>query len=411
MLSITQRHQVGTYFVSFFSFGLIISTLGIALPYLAQHANVSIGKAALLFTMNSIGFLFGSLISGALYDVMKGKYLLAIAWLIASFTTYMLPILSTFFFMCILNILFGIANSTLVVGCNTLITRVDKEKTSSLLPAMHVVNGVGAFLTPVLFTLVIQRTGDVVVSYHIYSAFFLFLAIFVLFTPNHTMVKVRKSKNKDITHTRHANTLSILLLALMAFVYVGSEISFNGWIFTFMKIQFPFFGGNAGYVSAAFWFFMTLGRILFTKMGNYYTVRNLMLFTISGASIGLALIACFPSMFYVVWIGTALTGFFMGSIFPFMLSFGDQTIGMSGKLSGVLFAGTSFGGMLLPYVNGQIFEKFSPAMVMISILTTILITFTIFFILRIIVPQHAKEVKHISLRTVYEPPLITNSDK
>jgi hypothetical protein len=84
---------------------------------------------------------------------------------------------------------------------------------------------------------------------------------------------------------------------------------------------------------------------------------------------------------------------------------------MSGKLSGVLFAGTSFGGMLLPYVNGQIFEKFSPAMVMISILTTILITFTIFFILRIIVPQHAKEVKHISLRTVYEPPLITNSDK
>ncbi len=85
MLSLKQRHQVVTYFVSFFSFGLLISTLGIALPYLAQHANVTLGEAALLFTMNSIGFLFGSLISGALYDVVKGKYLLSIAWVIVAF--------------------------------------------------------------------------------------------------------------------------------------------------------------------------------------------------------------------------------------------------------------------------------------------------------------------------------------
>ena len=210
--------------------------------------------------------------------------------------------------------------------------------------------------------------------------------------------------------TKDNSIILIILLALIAFVYVGSEISFNGWIFTFIKTQFPSFGGNAGYVTAAFWLFMTLGRVLFTKLGEHYKVRNLMLFTICGASIGLAIITIFNSMFYMVWIGTALTGLFMGSIFPFIISFGDQTIGISGKLSGVVFAGTSFGGMLLPYVNGQIFEKFSPSSAMFSMMITIIITFILFFILYLIAPPNEKEVRHIALKTVYEPPIITGAD-
>lgn len=407
MLTVKKRHQVVTYFVSFFSFGLLISTLGIALPYLADHASVSLGDAALLFTMNSIGFLFGSLISGALYDVMKGKYLLALAWIIASIASFLLPILSVFLYMCILNIFFGFANATIVVGCNTLITRIDDEKTSSLLSFMHVVNGIGAFLTPIIFTLIIQRTGDVVLSYQIYSIFFLILAVSVLFTPNHEMRKEKKSGEDVVAPVVHNNIFPVLLLALIAFIYVGTEISFNGWIFTFMRVQFPSFGGNAGYVTAAFWFFMTLGRILFTKLGNYYKVRALMLLTIGGASVGLALISFFPSMFSLVWIGTAITGFFMGSVFPFLISFTDQTIGITGKMSGVLFAGTSFGGMLMPYINGQIFENIRPSAAMFSMLCTIILTFIIFFVLYNITPQSAKEVKHISLKTVYEPPMIT----
>ncbi len=407
MLTVKKRHQVVTYFISFFSFGLLISTLGIALPYLAEHAKVSLGDAALLFTMNSIGFLFGSLISGALYDVMKGKYLLAFAWFVVAISSFLLPILTLFFYMSLVNIFYGFANATIVVGCNTLITRIDDEKTNSLLSTMHVINGIGAFLTPIIFTLFIQRTGDVVLSYHIYAIFFLLLGVFVLFTPNHENNQKKRDVSEEVATNTQSNVILILLLSSIAFVYVGTEISFTGWIYTFMRVQFPSFGGNAGYVTAAFWLFMTLGRVLFTKLADYFKVRVLMLFTIGGAALGLSIISFFPNMFYMVWIGTAVAGLFMGSVFPFLISFTDQTIGISGKMSGVLFAGTSFGGMLMPYINGQIFETFRPPTAMMSMLSTIVITFFIFLILYNIVPQSDKEVKQIAHKTVYEPPLIT----
>ncbi|NCB02660.1 MAG: MFS transporter [Spirochaetia bacterium] len=408
-VTITQRHQVVSYYLSFFSFGLIISTLGIALPYLADHAGVSLGDAALMFTMNSLGFLFGSLITGYLYDVVRGKYLLSFAWILAAGSTYFLPILSSLTLMCAVNVVFGFANSTIVVGCNTLITRVDKEHTTSLLSAMHVVNGVGAFLTPILFTLVITKTNDVVSAYHIYSFFFLFLAIFVLFTPIH-IKKEKKREKKEHVPIKNNNVLLIILLALIAFVYVGSEISFSGWIYTFMKVQFPTFEGNAGYVMAAFWVFMTLGRIFFTYLTKYCRVRVLMIYTLLGAIIGLSFIAIFDSNFVMVWIGTMLSGFFLGSVFPFIVSFGDNSIGMSGKVSGVVFGGTSFGGMLMPYMNGQLFERVSPASTMFSIMISITITLLIFIILYKKAPANEKEVTSIIGKTVYEPPLVTKVD-
>ncbi len=406
-----QKYQVASYFVSFFSFGLIVSILGIALPYLADHGKVSLGDAALLFTMNSVGFLFGSLISGYLYDILKGKYLLSIAWFVASAATYFLPIVSSFSLMCLINIFFGFANSAIVVGCNTLITRVDDRRTTHLLSTMHVVNGIGAFVTPVLFTILISKTNDVIFSYHIYSVYFLLLSILVLFTPNHRMERKQAHVDDKSISKSNNNVLLITLLAFIAFVYVGSEISFNGWLYTFMKVKFPAFGGNAGYVSAAFWLFMTFGRLTFTYIGKYYKVRNLMLITLLGSIIGLSLIALFNSYFYIVWIGTAFTGFFMGSVFPFIVSFGDNSIGLSGKVSGIVFSGTSFGGMLMPYLNGQIFEKVSPQGTMFSIMCTMILTFIIFSILYKKAPHNERELRSIIPRSVYDTPLIKGADK
>jgi fucose permease len=99
----------------------------------------------------------------------------------------------------------------------------------------------------------------------------------------------------------------------------------------------------------------------------------------------------FSKYLTAIWIGTMVAGFSMGSVFPLLLTFGENTIGLTGKISGIIFAGTSIGGMIFPYINGQFFTKVSPVSTMISIMCLIIVALLFFLFLRIITTEHEKK--------------------
>ncbi len=397
-----QKRQITAYYLSFFSFGLIIAIMGPALPFLAEHTGVSLNKAALLFTMSSIGFFTGSLVSGNLYDHLPGNRILAGAWLISVVTAFIIPVLSSFSVLSIVIMFFGFANGTIVVGCNSLITRVDRQRTGTLINGMHIVNGMGAFLTPLLFAWSISSSGDIILAYRGYALFFVFVLVILAGTPTPSDSRaVPAGEDADAGKDANAGAaakaaaerqpkpglftpvnLFVLLLALNTMIYVGSEISFTGWIFTYIRTLFPGADRQAGYINSAFWLFITAGRIISVITIRLMPARKLLVFYFSGAAAGLTIIIAGSAHMSAIWAGTVLAGLSMGAIFPMLMTFGETSVGLTGKVSGVIFAGTSIGGMVFPFLTGQIFTFFSPQAIMVSILITILTALTIFLALR-----------------------------
>ncbi|NQT58915.1 MAG: MFS transporter [Bacteroidetes bacterium] len=388
-MNFIQKRQITAYYLAFFVFGLIISIIGNALPYLAEHTGVSLSRVSLIFTMSSIGFFAGSILSGGLFDKIPGNILLFSAFCISAAAAFFVPVISSFPLLCAVIMVYGFSNSAVVVGCNTLITRVHALHVGQLMNGMHVVSGVGAFLTPIIFSQIIVRTGDVILGYRLYAFIFILVGIYIISTPSPELQGPLKKQDKKSVET-HPKVLVLILLILTFMIYIGSEISMNGWIYTYTITLFPAEIGQAGYILSAFWICMTLGRLVSMFIGRKLAPRQLLLINFLGAALGVLILILFSHSLPAIWIGTMVSGFSMGSVFPLLLTFGENTIGLTGKISGIIFAGTSIGGMIFPYINGQFFTKVSPKSTMVSIMSTILIAFLIFILIRIVTAKHEK---------------------
>ena len=294
-MNLIQKRQIVAYYLAFFSFGLIVSIIGTALPYLAEHTGVSLSRISLIFTMSSIGFFIGSILSGFLYDRISGSKLLFAAFCLVSTAAFFIPVISSFPLLCAVIMLFGFGNGTIVVGCNTLIIRVHSLHVGQLINGMHVVNGVGAFITPLVFAQIIAGTGDVVLGYRLYVIIFALIGVYIFLTPSPELQGSHKKQEKT-TAQSHPKMLVLILLILTFMIYIGSEISMNGWIYTYTITLFPAETDQAGYILSAFWICMTTGRVVSMFAVRRLVPGNLLLinFGASGYRVGEGEKSSFP---------------------------------------------------------------------------------------------------------------------
>jgi MFS transporter, FHS family, Na+ dependent glucose transporter 1 len=101
-----------------------------------------------------------------------------------------------------------------------------------------------------------------------------------------------------------------------------------------------------------------------------------------GCGLSMLIIVMLPGVQAALWIGTLLLGFSMASIFPTALTLADKRLHISGKITSWFFIGASLGGMVLPWVIGQVFEPLGPPAAMVLIFGDVLITILLFFFIK-----------------------------
>jgi len=72
-----------------------------------------------------------------------------------------------------------------------------------------------------------------------------------------------------------------------------------------------------------------------------------------------------------LWVGTIGYGIAIASIFPTLLSFAERRMAITGRITGLFFAGASLGGMTLPVAMGYMLENVAPIAVIWSVLVGI----------------------------------------
>jgi FHS family Na+ dependent glucose MFS transporter 1 len=76
-----------------------------------------------------------------------------------------------------------------------------------------------------------------------------------------------------------------------------------------------------------------------------------------GALLSLGLIFLWPENEMVLWLGSFGFGLSIAPIFPTMLTFAGHHMAITGRVTSLFFVGATVGGMMLPWIIGQYFEK------------------------------------------------------
>ena len=129
---------------------------------------------------------------------------------------------------------------------------------------------------------------------------------------------------------------------------------------------------TANSLNSAFWGFFTVGRLLAIWISIRLRPLTILYLDFAGCILSIALIALIPDSVTFLWIGSILLGISFASIFPTFITLSEERMHVTGTITGWFLVGGSLGGMIVPVLIGQTFDKFGPtSMVMIVFLTIV----------------------------------------
>jgi MFS transporter, FHS family, Na+ dependent glucose transporter 1 len=364
------------YYLAFIGLGMVGAALGPTLPGLAEKTGSTLGQISYLFTSRSLGYLLGSVIGGRLYDRLPGHRLMALVLLSLALAVALVPTIPLLWVLMVLMILLGASEGTVDVGGNAMLVWVHHPKTGPYMNGLHFFFGVGAFLAPVMIAQLVLMTGGITWAYWALAIILIPIAFIVLRLPSPTIQHIQES-----SPSRQVNYVLVTLLALFFFLNVGAEVSFGGWIYTY-TVQLGLAGETqAAYLTSVFWGTFTIGRLLGIPIAARVRPRWILLGDLLGIILGLLIILFAPNPAVSIWIGTILIGLAIASVFPTLISFAEHRMALSGKITSYFFVGASLGGMTIPWLIGQLFDRIGPRYTMVTLLVDVLLTLVIYGVL------------------------------
>ena len=366
--------QTAGYYASFIALGLVGSLLGPSLTSLAQHTSVRLDQISILFSGRSLGYLIGSLLGGRLYDRRPGNPIMAGFLGLIFLSVLLSPLIPLLWLLFLAMLLMGVGEGGLDVGGNTMLMWLHREKVGPFMNGLHFAFGVGSFITPIIIAQMALVSGDINWGFWV-VALLLFPIIFWL-------LRLPSPANLAVAGDNPAKKNDYLLIGMMVLffgLYVGSEVSFGGWIYTYAITLKLMSTTTAALMTSVFWGSMTLGRFLSIPIAAKFKLTSILYTDVVGVLVSVGLIMAWPSSEAIIWIGTFGTGFAMASIFPTMLSLAERRLHITGQVNSLFFVGASCGSMALPWLIGQLFEPVGAWVAMAAIFITMaigLITFT-----------------------------------
>ncbi len=377
--------RTAAYYAAFIILGLTAAILGPALPDLAERTRSLLSQISVLFVGRSIGYLTGSLLIGRLYDRMPGHLLMGGSLLVIGCVLAFIPVIPLVWVLALILLVLGAAESGLDVGGNTLLVWVHGRRVAPFMNGLHFFFGAGAFLAPILAAQAILLRGDISWAFWLLTLLAFPVALWVLRLPSPSDAAPETEGS-----TRQVDYRLVALIALFFFLYVGAEVSFGGWTFTYATRLFGVglsptrtaaLASSAAYLTSAFWGALTIGRLLGIPISARWRPRVILLVDLLGCIASTILILAFPGSWAALWVGTIGAGFFQASIFPTTLNLAERRMALSGSVNRWFFVGASLGGMALPWLIGQLIEQIGPSVVIQAILLDLLLALVIFLFL------------------------------
>lgn len=371
-----KRVTSAAYYTAYIGLGLVAASLGPTLPGLAANTGAQLSTISMLFMARSLGYLGGATVAGWLYDRRAGNPVIAVAILAISLLMALVPITPLLWLLVMIVLVIGLAEGLMDVGGNTLLVWLHHPDVGMAMNALHFFFGIGALLAPLIVAQVIAYSGGISWAYWTIALLLAPIALWLLRLPSPQSVSLETKRASEAVDWR----LTGLIIGFL-FLYVGVEVGFSSWIYTYAVAQASFSATQAAYLNSAFWGAFTLGRLFSIPLAARLQPRYLLIGELLLAIAFVGMILLWPTSQQILWIGVCGAGLAICALFPVTLTWAGRHMTMTGRITSWIFIGASIGGMFFPWFIGQLFEKAGPLITVITVMACLTVDLAIFIIL------------------------------
>lgn len=363
------------YYVLFICLGLSIGLVGPTLPSLADQTQTRVGQLGALFLASSFGGLLGTLLGGRMFDRVRGHPALGIAQLISAALIALYPVIPSAWILLVVVIGKGVADGFINTGANTLLVWTHKDKSSPYMNGLHFCFGLGAFLAPFLVAQLLAIPGGYRWAFWALAALGGLAGLGMLAQKGNPQHAHTPPTLKEATRINYPLVFAAMLFL---FFYVGAEIAFAGWIYTYAFTLNLADATMAAYLTSGFWLTFTLGRLISIPLATRFKPQQLIAAALSGCLVVLGAALILPRSSTLVWILAAALGFCMAPIWPSGFTLAGQSLKLTARISGLILLGDSLGGMVLPWLVGQVLDFTGPQALMYLVFTSLIFNLATF---------------------------------
>ena len=337
------------------TFGIVLTTLGAALPEVIDRFGIDKAQAGSLFLLMTFGILAGSLVFGPMVDGQGYKGILIVAMALIAAGLEGMASASSINFLRVSIALIGFGGGIVNGGTNALVADISTEGKGASLNLLGVFFGIGAVGVPfILATLGDQFTSATLIA--AVGALVLIPLFYVLVT---SFPAPKQPQGFPIAAAgRLTKDPLLLLMGFMLFLESGMEITVGGWTSTFVNEVLSVTPRTALIVLSLYWLGMMLARlVLATVLRKAKPTRVLYACITTGLIAAVLLIS--TGNLVVASVGVFLLGVGFSATVPMVLGFvGERYVQLSGTAFSLVIAMALLGGMLIPWMTGVLGGRF-----------------------------------------------------
>ncbi|XP_024596704.1 LOW QUALITY PROTEIN: sodium-dependent glucose transporter 1 [Neophocaena asiaeorientalis asiaeorientalis] len=377
---------------AFLGLGMSVAILGPTFQDLATNVNRNISSLSLIFVGRAFGYLGGSVIGGVLFDSMNHFLLLGMSTFATTIGLYLVPFCKAAVLLIVMMSIFGVSVGILDTGGNVLILAIWGDKGAPHMQALHFSFALGAFLAPLLAKLALGRMVSAenhteadfnhsalnqsseadsesllripdnmnllwayaVIGTYIFVVSLFFFALFVKKSSRQDKAKVSTQRFR---RAKYHNAL-LCLLFLFFFFYVGAEVTYGSYVFSFATTHAGMKESEAAGLNSIFWgtFAACRGMAIFfatcLQPGTMIVLSNI------GSLASSLFLVLFDKSRICLWIATSVYGASMATTFPSGVSWIEQYTTIHGKAAAFFVVGAALGEMAIPAVIGILQGKY-----------------------------------------------------
>jgi fucose permease len=336
---------------------MVMTLLGPILPSLSARWGLNDMQAGYLFFAQFASSCVGMLMSGMM--VRRYGYRLTLMFGLAmSGIGVALLARADWAFGLFAVCIFGVAFGTNTPATNLFVAHSYAPKSASALNLLNSSWGVGAMACPLLMAIA-QREHRVPLFLYGLAASLVVLVIAMSAFAFRVDVEKPPIAQTSLAVSNPWMHRLLPIVAVLFFVYVGSENSVGGWVASYAQRISISSSTFWSITPSFFWGALLLGRALAPLALSKVHETKVAGFGVALASLGVVILLMATTMTPVV-IGASLAGLGFSSVYPINVSllshwFGEATT----RVSGVVFAIGNLGAAVMPLIVGVISKRAS----------------------------------------------------
>jgi fucose permease len=356
-----RRPPILLAYAAFILVGISAGISGVLLP--AQILDYGVDKATvgITFFTFSAGFMLAGATAGHVVHrfgirgtLTAGGALFAIAGI---YTGVRPPFVV---FVILVQVVMGYGIGMLESALNAYLS--EQADATMLLNRLHAFFGVGALVGPALAAWMLTSVSWTTVLLAVGLACVPLVAGFAVLYPSHKvhLEDGDGAASHDVRRGLLVTALrdpGVLLGAVFLAVYVGLEISVGNWGFSFMVGHYELRPVLAGYTISGYWLGLTVGRFVISPVARRFgiTAANMTMTCLVGVAASAAL-TWMAQVAALASVGFALLGFFLGPIFPTLMSLVPRLTSsrLVATAVGVINGFSVIGGAVFSWMAGAI---------------------------------------------------------